>query len=341
MADILSQSEIDALISAMVNQEQEEESGSSSGSSSRRSSLSLIPKRVRQYDFRRPDKFSKDQIRTLQMIHENFIRPLQTYFAARFRTMIQMVIGSVDQNTYAEFIRSISNPSVICPFSMAPLPGTCVLDLNPVVAFPMLDRLFGGPGTAIGQTRALTEIETVVMTSVIEGTLNAYTEAWKNISTFTVEPGNIETNPLFVQVAAPGEIVITVAIDVRIGEHVGVITLCLPHMTLEPILDRLSAHNWFKTHSREVKPADLAILESRVVGTRVPLVAELGRTDLPVREILDLSVGDVIMLEKGRTEPIDLYVGNQRKFVGHPGRVRGRIAVEIVGDARKGDDDDE
>jgi flagellar motor switch protein FliM len=334
MADILSQSEIDALISAMVNQEQQEQE-----SGSKRSAATLIPKRVRQYDFRRPDKFSKDQIRTLQMIHENFIRPLQTYFAARFRTMIQMVVGSVDQNTYAEFIRSISNPSVICPFTMAPLPGTCVLDLNPVVAFPMLDRLFGGPGTTGGQTRALTEIENVVMHSVLEGTLNAYAEAWRNISSFTAEPGAIETNPLFVQVAAPGEIVITVAIDVRIGEHVGVITLCLPHMTLEPILDRLSAHNWFKTHSREVKPADLAVLESRVVGTRVPMVAELGRTDLTVREIVDLNVGDVVMLDNSRTDPVVVYVGNQPKFLARPGRIRGRLAVEVVGDVRKGDDE--
>lgn len=334
MADILSQSEIDALISAMVNEDQGE-GGSQSASAT------PLPKRVRQYDFRRPDKFSKDQIRTLQMIHENFIRLLQTYFAARFRTMVQMVVGSVDQNTYGEFIRSVSSPSVICPFSMSPLAGTCVMDVNPVVAFPMLDRLMGGPGAGVAQSRALTEIETSVMQSVIQGSLNAYAEAWITVGEFRLEAGGIETNPVFVQVAAPGEIVITVAIDVRIGEHVGVITLCLPHLTLEPIVDKLSAHNWFKTQAREVKAADLAALESRVGGARVNVVAELGRTELSIREILDLNAGDVVVLETPMNNPLQIYVGNQPKFIGRPGRIRGRMAIEITGEARKGEDEDD
>lgn len=332
MADILSQAEIDSLISAMVNQKQERDD--------KRSALVPMPKRVRQYDFRRPDKFSKDQIRTLQMIHENFIRPLQTYFAGRFRAMVQMVVGSVDQTTYAEFIRSISNPSVICPFSMSPLPGTCVMDVNPVVAFPMLDRLFGGPGGAVPQNRALTEIESSVIHGVIQGTLEAYSEAWRNISNFHIMPGNLETNPMFVQVAAPSEIVITVALDVRIGEHVGVITICLPHLTLEPILDKLSAHNWFKTQSREVRPADMVALESRVGVAKVSVVAELGRTELTVAEILDLGTGDVVMLDARLSDQVTVYVGNQPKFSGRPGRTHGRTAIEITGDAKKGDDED-
>jgi flagellar motor switch protein FliM len=333
LADILTQAEIDALIAAMVNTDQ-------AGQGAARSVVSASPKRVRQYDFRRPDKFSKDQIRTLQMIHENFIRPLQTYFAGRFRTMVQMVVGSVDQNTYAEFIRSVSNPSVICSFSMAPLPGTCVMDLNPVVAFPMIDRLFGGPGASITQTRALTEIEAAVMQTVVKGTLDAYAEAWRNVIDLEITPGNIETNPMFVQVSAPTEIVITVAIDVRVGEHVGVITICLPHLTLEPILDKLSAHNWFKTQSREVRPADLAALQSIVGGARVPVAVELGRTELTVGEILDLNVGDVLMLDAAIHDPVTVHVGNQPKFYGRPGRLRGRLAIEITGDATKGDHED-
>lgn len=333
MADILSQAEIDALIAAMTNQEQET-------GGARPSALSPSPKRVRSYDFRRPDKFSKDQIRTLQMIHENFIRPLQTYFAGRFRTMVQMVVGSVDQTTFAEFTRSISNPSLLCPFSMNPLPGNCVIDINPVVAFPMIDRLMGGPGAALPQIRPLTEIEAAVMHGVIKGTLDAYAEAWRNVHDMDFTPGNIETNPMFVQVAAPSEIVITVAIDVRVGEHVGVITVCLPHLTLEPILDRLSAHNWFKTQVREVRPADVAALESVVGEARVSVMAELGRAELSIGDLLDLAPGDTILLDKRVTETISVFVGNQAKFTGKPGRVRGRMAVEIIGDATKGDDED-
>lgn len=333
MSDILTQAEIDALIAAMVNQDQESDARKAAGASQ-------APKRIRQYDFQRPDKFSKDQIRTLQMIHENFIRPLQTYFAGRFRTMVQMVVGSVDQNTYAEFIRSISNPSVICPFTMAPLPGTCVLDINPVIAFPMIDRLMGGPGGSMPQTRPLTEIESAVMQSVIRGTLNAYEEAWRNVLDMRMTPGNIETNPMFVQVAAPGEIVITVAVDVRVGEHVGVITLCLPHLTLEPILDKLSAHNWFKTQSREIRPADAAALQSVVGEAKVPVSAVLGRVELTVGEVLELGIGDVVVLDTKLTDPVRVRVGNETKFLGRPGQIRGRVVVEIEGDASKGDDED-
>lgn len=333
MSDILTQAEIDALIAAMVNQDQESDARKAAGASQ-------TPKRIRQYDFQRPDKFSKDQIRTLQMIHENFIRPLQTYFAGRFRTMVQMVVGSVDQNTYAEFIRSISNPSVICPFTMAPLPGTCVLDINPVIAFPMIDRLMGGPGGSMPQTRPLTEIESAVMQGVIRGTLNAYEEAWRNVLDMRTTPGNIETNPMFVQVAAPGEIVITVAVDVRVGEHVGVITLCLPHLTLEPILDKLSAHNWFKTQSREIRPADAAALQSVVGEAKVPVAAVLGKVELTVGEVLELGIGDVVVLDTKLTDPVRVKVGNETKFLGRPGQIRGRVVVEIEGDASKGDDED-
>ncbi len=333
MSDILTQAEIDALIAALVNREQENEAQPSQA-------LPGQSRRVRQYDFRRPDKFSKDQIRTIQMIHENFIRPLQTYFAGRFRTMVQMVVGSVDQSTYAEFIRSISTPSVLCPFTMSPLPGTCVLDINPVIAFPMIDRLFGGPGAEMPDTRALTEIEAAVMHGVIRGTLEAYAEAWRNIGDFRMSAGSIETNPMFVQVAAPSEIVITVAIDVRVGEHVGVITFCLPYPTLEHILDKLSAHNWFRTQSREVQPDDLEALQTIVGTAKVPVVAELGRTELTIGEVLGLEVGDVILLDGGVERPVTVRVGNQPKFTGRPGRVRGRLAVEITGDATKGDDED-
>jgi flagellar motor switch protein FliM len=333
LSDILTQAEIDALIAAMVNQDQESDGRKTPGANQ-------APKRIRQYDFQRPDKFSKDQIRTLQMIHENFIRPLQTYFAGRFRTMVQMVVGSVDQNTYAEFVRSISNPSVICPFTMAPLPGTCVLDINPVIAFPMIDRLMGGPGGSMPQTRPLTEIESAVMQGVIRGTLNAYEEAWRNVLDMKMTPGNIETNPMFVQVAAPGEIVITVAVDVRVGEHVGVITLCLPHLTLEPILDKLSAHNWFKTQSREIRPADAAALQSVVGEAKVPISAVLGRVELTVGEVLELGLGDVVVLDTKLTDPVRVKVGNETKFLGKPGQIRGRVVVEIEGDASKGEDED-
>lgn len=336
MAEILTQAEIDALISSLVSEEQGEEAGHKKEEVRHHG-----PRRVRTYDFRRPDKFSKEQLRTIQVIHEGFARLLTTFYTATFRTVVQLVVGSVDQVTYSEFIRSVHNPSVICPFTLNPLQGTCVLDINPVVAFPMIDRMFGGPGSALPRVRELTDIEQTVMMRVIRGTLEAYQEAWSNLVEFTPEAGALETNPIFVQVAAPNEIVVTIAIDVRVGEHVGVITFCLPYLTLEPVMPKLSTRNWFGTGAVRAQPEGRAALERRVGGALVPVTVELGATELTIGELLDLQPGDMIVLNRRVDEDLLVYVGNQPKFLGRPGQRSGRLAVKLTDLAAKGDPDDD
>lgn len=327
MAEILSQTEIDSLIATLLK----EESGAQPEETAGRSPDPRAPRRVRAYDFKRPDKFSKEQLRTLQVIHENFARLLTTYYTATFRTMVQLVVGSVDQSTYSEFIRSVQNPSVICPFTLSPLQGTCVLDVNPLVAFPMLDRMFGGPGSALTQVRELTDIEKIVMQRVVQGTLSALREAWASVDEVNPEISGIEANPIFVQVAAPNEIVATIAIDVRVGEHVGVITLCIPHLTLEPILTKLSAHNRFAGSARQVRAGDRPALEESMGQALVPVTARLGQAELNIRELLQLAPGDLILLERRTDDHLEIFVGNQRRFSGRPGQSRGRLAVEITG----------
>lgn len=324
MTEILSQNEIDNLIASLVEENDRRPPGAARAPAAPQ-------RRVRSYDFRRPDKFSKDQLRTLQMLHENFARLLTTFFSANFRTMVQMIIGSVDQMTYQEFIQSVSNPSVLSVFRLHPLQGTCVLDINPLVAFPMLDRLFGGPGATLGQPRPLTEIETSVMQRVIGGSLAALSDAWRNIIEVEPQLEAVETNPLFVQAAAPGEIVVGIAIDVRVGEHVGVITLCLPFMTLEPILAKLSAQNWFAAGGRELKSEQGSELKERVGAARITVAARLGAVHLTVEEVLGLGVGDVLVLDQGVDDRVTVCVGNRPKFVGRPGTVRGKLAVAIDG----------
>lgn len=337
MAEILTQNEIDALIASLSA----EASDPRPSAPDKSQGWDRAPRRVRSYDFRRPDKFSKEQLRTLHVIHENFARLLTTFFTANFRTMVQLVVGSVDQSTYTEFIRSVHNPSVLCPFSLHPLQGTCVLDVNPVVAFPMLDRMFGGPGSALPHVRELTDIEKTVMMRVVHGTLGALRDAWANIAEVRPEPAGIETNPIFVQVAAPNEIVATIAVDVRVGEHVGVITLCIPHLTLEPILAKLSAHNWFGGAAKDVKPADMEVLRKQVSRAQVPVAVELGRAHLTLRELLDLGPGDLVVLNTRTDDPLMVYVGNHGKYTAHAGQRRGRVAVEVQEVVEKGDLDDE
>lgn len=333
MAEVLSQNEIDALISAMVSDVPRAEQRPAATDP-------MAGRKVRAYDFKRPDKFSKDQLRTLHMLHENYARLLTTYFTGTFRTMVQMVIGSVDQNTYGEFIRSVSNPSVLAVFKLDPLASTCVLDIHPALAFPMLDRLFGGPGATVTQVRPVTEIEQSVLLRVIQGTLEALREAWRNIIDVTPSLDGVESNPLFVQVVAPSEIVVTIAIDVRVGDHVGVITLCLPFVTLEPILARLSAHNWFATTSKEMGEDALAHLRGRMSEVRVPLVAELGQAHLSIGQILDLQPGDVVVLDQRVSDSVMVYVGNKPKFAGQPGRAHGRLAVQIQQQVEEGGEEE-
>lgn len=333
MAEILSQAEIDALISSISPADP------GTGVPATPRAAERPQRRVRAYDFRRPDKFSKDQLRTLQMVHEGFARLLTTHFTATFRTVVQLVVGSVDQATYAEFIRAIHNPSVLCPFRPHPLHGTCVLDINPVLAFPMLDRMFGGPGSGLKEVRELTEIEKQVMLRVVRGTLGCLQEAWANLTAVEPEPTEIETNPLFVQEAAPSEIVATITLDVRVGEHVGAITLCIPHLTLEPILVKLSAHNWFGGLQRPTLPEEVETMRLRLETAPVDLVAQLGRTELTMRELLQLAPGDVLMVQQPSAEPVLMLVDGRPKFAAEPGLRRGRLAARITGTIDKEDGD--
>lgn len=336
MAEILSQKEIDDLIAAMVAEETD-----GSPQKAQPQVTSIGHRRVRVYDFRRPDKFSKDQLRTLHMIHDNFSRLLTTFFSGQFRTMVQMVVGSVDQATYQEFVRSVSNPTVLGVFSLPPLKGNCVIDINPAITFPMLDRLFGGPGQTLQQNRPLTEIEQVVMSRVLGGTLSTLQEAWKNIVTLTPRLDRLETSPLFTQIVAPNEIVVTVAIDVRVGEHVGAITMCLPFMVLEPILEKLSAHNWFSAATSDVDPVDVEIIKERVGKAKVHLVAQVGSADVTVGELLDLEPGDVVVLDQRTDQELLLFVGTKPKFTLLPGVRNGRMAARIRGLVEGGEDTDE
>ncbi|MCL5045844.1 MAG: flagellar motor switch protein FliM, partial [Actinobacteria bacterium] len=299
MAEILSQKEIDELIASLAApgsasvvspKAREPRPAASAGTAAEGRE-----RRVRVYDFRRPDKFSKEQLRTLSMIHDNFARLLTTVFSGHFRSMVSVSVASVDDLTYAEFIRSIANPSVLTVFSLPPLKGNAVMDINPSIAFPMIDRIFGGPGNKLDKARPLTEIEGVVMERLSRGFLESLAEAWHNIAEFKPQVEGIEANPLFTQVVPPNEIVVSVSLDTRIGDNQGTMTLCLPYMVIEPVLPKLSAHNWFASSQRDA-PTMSQGLQKRLAEARIPLTAYLGQARIKVRDLLALQRGDVIPL---------------------------------------------
>lgn len=329
--EVLSQKEVDELLQALA-------SGKLGGQPVRREGAVIRPT-VRVYDFRRPDKFSKDHLRTLQMVHENFARVWTTVLSTHLRTTARVTLDAVEQLAYDEFLSSVRNPAVLCVVSMDPLPGRQLVDVHPGLAFPLIDRLLGGLGTADGGAeRALTDIEVTVMERVAGGMLSSLAEAWQGLVDIRPRLESVETNPMFAQVIPPNEVTVVITFTATLGETGGSLRLCLPFSTLKPVLTRLTAHRW--ASGGEVAPArgDGANLQD----VRVEVAVRLGRATLTIGQLLGLERGDVIRLGQPVGEPLTAYLGPRAAFRVRPGRVGNRVAVQVVKVlAAGGEDDDE
>jgi flagellar motor switch protein FliM len=321
LAEVLSQSEIDALLSALSSGElvadeiRQEES----------------ERKVRVYDFKRAMRFSKDQVRSLSRIFESYSRFLTTYFSAQLRTYVQIDVASVDQLPYEEFIRSIPKMTILNVFNIHPLEGKFVMEVNPNIAFAMLDRLMGGKGVGMDEVRDLTEIETSVMENIFHRALDNFRDAWKDVIELEPELDVMEMNPQFMQIVSPNETVAVVTLSVKIGETTGMINICMPHVVLEPIVSKLSVHYWIdQQKSTKEKPEDLEAIKLQLNRAYVPVTAELGHASIMVRDLLELSIGDVIPLEEAVHQHIRVLIGGKPKYMGQPGLFKGKIAIQIT-----------
>ena len=320
MSEILSQSEIDALLSAISTGEIDVEEVKKQDEK---------PK-VRLYDFARPNKFSKDQTRTLQMIHENFARLTTSYLSASLRNVVQVSVASVDQTTYEEFIRSVPNPTIINLFNINSGTGQAIFEINPSISFAIIDRLLGGPGMTLKKGRPLSEIEQGIIKMVTDKVLLILNDAWINVCSLKAKTIKLETNPQFMQIVSPNETVAVIVLKVILGEAEGFMNLCLPFISLEELIGNLSAHYWFAQNSTEKVISHQEFVEAGLKKTHLPLSVELGKANVTVGEMLDLQVGDVITLEKSTKEPISVYVKNKLKFMGSPGLVKNKLAVQVT-----------
>lgn len=327
----MSQNEIDALLAALSSGEMDAEELKKEEST----------KRVRSYDFKRAVRFSKDHIRSLTRIHENFARFLTTYFSAQLRTFVQISVVSVDQLPYDEFIRSVPKMTILNVFEAEPLEGRMVLEVHPNVAYAMLDRLLGGIGSSPTKISALTEIETVVMERIFSRTFESFQEAWRSVVDLSPQLVALETNPQFLQLVSPNETIALISLSTKIGETTGMINLCIPHVVLEPIMPRLSVHHWFVSQKKTRAPEEIEMLQVRVNKAALPIVAELGSSSITVNELLNLTVGDVITLNKSVNEGLRIKVGEKLKYYGNPGAVKGKMAVQISEIVEEGADEDE
>ena len=296
MNEVLSQDEIDQLLTAISTGDIETEEVTKAADQ----------RKIKIYDFKRPDKFSKEQIRTVSIMHETFARLTTTALSAQLRSIATVHVASVDQLTYEEFIRSIPNPTTLGIINMDPLKGSAVLEIDPAVTFSIIDRLFGGQGVGTKITRDLSDIEQSVMEGIIVRILGNLREAWSQVIDLRPRLGQIETNPQFAQIVPPNEMVVLVTLETKVGEVEGMMNFCIPYLTIEPIISKLSAQYMYSTVRSGATTENLNIIKERLSTVDVSVVAEIGSMDLTVRDVLALRVGDVVRLYNTRVgDPID------------------------------------
>lgn len=320
MVDVLSQNEIDALLTALSSGEMDAEE----------LKKEETEKKVRSYDFKRAVRFSKDHIRSLTRIHENFARYLTTYFSAQLRTFVQINVVQVEQLPYDEFIRSIPKMTILNIFEAEPLEGRMVLEVHPNVAFSMVDRLLGGHGTSPAKINALTEIETIVMERMFSRAFESLREAWKTVMDISPRLEALETNPQFMQIVSPNETIALISLSTKIGDTTGMINLCLPHVVIEPIMSKLSVHHWFISQKKTKAKEEIEALRERIHLAKLPVIAELGESKISIQEFLNLGIGDVITLNNPVNESLKIRVGDRVKFHGSPGEIGNKLAIRIT-----------
>lgn len=327
MSEVLSQSEIDALLTAMQ-----------SGAVGVKDVKYEEDKRIRTYNFRRPNKFSKDQLNTLEVVYDNFCLLLATLLSGILRTRVTAKVDSVDQMTYEEFTRSLPNPTILNVFSLSPLEGKGILELNPIIGFSMIDRLFGGPGVSTFKGRPLTEIEKNVMEKITEKVLSLFNEAWSSLHPINALLEVIEINPQFTQVVAPSEMIVLIAVNTQIGDTEGLINICLPCLMLEGIAEELNTKFWFANVTNSNSENYSSYLQKTVEKTVIPLSVILGRNTITIKELLELRVGDVIPLEKRISSDVEVYIDSKLKYYAKPGLIGKKMAVQIKQTKTEGGD---
>jgi len=323
MADILSQDEVDLLLSAVAE-------GDLGGIQP--PDRPVEGPHLTTYDFRRPERVSKEQLKGLQSLFEALSREVSILFPPFLRTVVRVDLASIDQLTYDEFILSVARPTALASINMAPLDGNAVIELSPSMIFPIIDRLLGGRGRALSEPRELTEIETRIIRRIVTMILDSLRRSWDQLIEFQCSIITIESDPLIVQIVAGSEMVVLVGYEVHVGEMVGAMNMCIPLMVLNPILDQISQQAHFtRKMSPEVAMVTRATISHTVTKALVNIDAVLGQATLPLSEVAKLSVGDIVQLDTNPEEPIAVSVGGIPRYLAQPGRKGEQSAILLTG----------
>lgn len=324
MADVLSQSEVESLLAAL-------DPNAAAPVGQARRPADDPAAQISVYDFKRPERVSKEQMRAFQAMHEGFSREFGAALSGMLRTILEVKLISVDQLTYSEFVFSLENPTCFNLLHADGLDGHIILDLNPSIIFPVVDRLLGG-GKTSRQThpgRPLTEIELRLVARITDLAMRGLEKSWSNICPLQLKRLQVESNPQLVQIVPPNEVIVLISFEITMGEMRGIMNLCIPFNTIEPLSGKLSSDAWSAYTKRVADPLQQLNLETGVSQAAVKMVVRLADTKLTTADLVSLQVGDVIMTEKPSTDALEIIVENRPLFVGFPGLFKGHKAVRI------------
>ncbi len=319
MADVLSQNEIDALLKQLSSGELDVDG------------ISEEPAvKIKDYDFARPAKFSKEHLRTLEIIFEHFGRLVSSNFPAYLRKNVQVDVMNSEAVTYSEFSNALSNPVLLGIVNFAPLNGNIIVELASNLGFAIIDRMLGGLGDPLEKSREFSEIELSVLERIFTILVDLLREPWNNVVEIHPRLERIETNSQFAQIISPSEMIAIVTISVAIGNVEGLMNICLPFMTLEDIMDKLNTKYWFSTMQEKDEESYDEYIEMAINKAQIPIKALLGKSSISVMDFINLQVGDIIKLDTMVEDELDVYVGNIVKFKALPGSGADKYAVKVT-----------
>lgn len=319
MGDVLSQGEIDSLLQQLSNGEIDAEE-----------IKDTKEKQVKNYDFARPSKFSKEHLRTLEIIFEHYGRLLSTNLPVYLRKNIQVDVMNSEAVTYSEFSNALSNPVLLGVVELEPLHGDILMELASSLGYAMVDRMLGGVGLPLEKSRDFSEIELLIIERIMNVCVNLLREPWANVTELHPRLQRIETNSQFAQIISPGEMIAIVTINLKIGDVEGLMNICLPFITLEPVMDKLNTKFWYSNMQVRDEETYQEVIQDLIEHAPISVKAVLGKSQIALSDFIGLMPGDIIRIDKGVDQELDIYVGNMRKFTALPGSSGQNYAVRVT-----------
>ncbi len=319
MGDVLSQSEIDNLLAALSSGELDADEIKDSGE-----------KQVKNYDFARPSKFSKEHLRTLIIIFEHYGRLLSTNLPAYLRKNVQVEVMNAEAITYSEFSNALSNPVLLGVVDFAPLDGNIIIELDNGLGYAIIDLMLGGGGQQMDKIREFSEIELTIIERIMTVCTNLLIEPWSSVIDLMPKLERIETNSQFAQIISPSEMTSIITIHIRIGSVEGLMNICIPYTCVEGVIDRLNTKYWYSTMKEKDVKAYQDVIETTIGKAKIPIRAVLGKSTVSVNDFVNMQVGDIIRLNRKVDEELDVFVGNIKKFTALPGASSDAYAVRLT-----------